>query len=265
MPRKKLDKRPAYVCTERYAIKKARRGVTLNKWELEKLAASAFYAVQYSTEVLHGRFVEAEEVISKDSTAAFKYAAFVIRDRWEMGEAAIAENEDLSLQYARDVLKSRFPLGEGKILTCIGSAVDYSKNVLRGRWRPLERKILNMSPKEIQKWWDRRDFYKHISDYLKVIGGRWFEYEEKLLRDSRALPLYKYAKHLGGRLPDALHQKMMMFSFDPKKQKHSKLYLKFLDRCEAIAFRYIDGLPEDERWRLFHKLNEKEAEAVTQP
>lgn len=265
MPRKKLDRRPAYVCTPRHAIKKARRGVQLTKWELEKITENAHYSFQYAMEVVRGRFLEGELAIAEDSINSLKYAVHIVRDRWEPGEAKIAESEDLSLQYARDVLKARFPLGEKVILSCIGSSVEYSKSVLRGRWRPLERKILRMSPKEIEKWWDRRDFYKSVSVYLKVIGGRWPEYEEKMLRESRALPIYKYARHLGGRLPDALHQKMMMFSFDNKKQKFSKLYLKFLSHCEKVAARYINGLPEDERRRLFHKLNEKEAAALEQP
>lgn len=250
----KTVRKPSYVCSPKHALKKARWGQKLNQWELEKLSKAPAFAFRYANEVLKGRFLAAEEHICQNAIVAKEYAIYIIKGRWEEGELAISKEASASLDYAK-FLKCRFELGESEILKHAADenfnfAIQYCK--LIGRWNELEQIILNHIPRDR---WRREEFPKEVINYCKkFIGGRWQEYEDKLLRENFAKPILKYSFYLGGKLPAALHQKMMMFSFQNKKKSYVKKYLKFLSHCEKRAMTYLSGLDVDERNEILSKL-----------
>jgi hypothetical protein len=44
--------------------------------------------------------------------------------------------------------------------------------------------------------------------------------------------MYLYALALRGKLPDHLHQSMMMWSFVPKQNQYAQMYLEWVTSCE---------------------------------
>jgi hypothetical protein len=250
--KKSSNKRPNYVCKPSFAIRKARRGIKLNKWELEKIANDSASAVRYSMEVLKGRFIDAEENIRNNAMCASQYAIHILNSRWEAAEPVISTCSNSSIEYAV-MLGERFISGEPAILKRpdVDRAIHYAIKVIKGRWPELERKLL----KHKTSSWLRPSFYNQVDIYLnKIIGGRWLEWEEKLLRENRMIPIYNYAKFLGGKLPDALHQKMLLQSFDNKRSKFAKKYLRLLERTEGRFVRFFNSLSSEEREELLNKI-----------
>lgn len=251
--KKSSTKRPSYVCSPGFAIRKARRGQKLNKWELEKIAADPTHATRYAMEVLKGRFIMAEELISQNAMCASQYAINVMRGRWEQAEPAISQCASSSIEYAT-MLGQRFSEGEDAMLKMdeITQPVRYAVKVVKNRWPELERKILNFKC----RWgWARKSFYLEVNTYLtKVVGGRWLEWEQKLLHENRIFPIYQYALFLGGKLPEALHQKMVLQGFDTKKSKFAKKYLRFLEKTENKLVQFFRSLAPEEREELFEKI-----------
>lgn len=267
--------RPKRVCSPRYAVLKARKGKTLNRWEIEELAKDHEQSLIYAQKVLRGRFLEGEAAIAQDHNTAFEYARTVIRGRFEAAEKTFLENntdwgncnylrryfielaqepnpevERLILQkyhgladeYAEKCLKGRWKRAEKVILKTLDNAVDYHKNTHKARWPELEDLILFRK----KGHWDNHS--KAFAQYLSVVQAPIPELEKKLETCKRASLLLVYAmKGVRGRLPKALHQKMVMLSFDPKKQKYAKSYVKFLESCEVRAARYLSQLDDQER------------------
>lgn len=276
------DVRPKRVCSPKYAVQKARKGKKLNRWELEELAKDAEQSVLYAEKVLKGRFPEAEPTIAQNHDLAFQYAKDVIRGRFPEAEQTFFDNNSdwgnrnyfqryfidvarepnpaiekkildthhgLAANYAERCLKGRWPEGEKVILKDLDNAVEYHGNVVKERWPELEDLIL--LGKKLG-YWDNRP--KALAKYLEAVGHPIPEIEDKLARCTKASLLLTYAvKGVRGKLPSALHQKMMMLGFDPKKQKITKKYVKFLENCERRALTYIAGLDEESRKDLFEK------------
>lgn len=61
----------------------------------------------YAHNVLKGRWLEAENKISKSSKTSLEYAKYVVKGRWEKGEKSISKNESLLTEYAVDVVKGK--------------------------------------------------------------------------------------------------------------------------------------------------------------
>lgn len=276
------DIRPKKVCSPRYAVQKARKGTKLNKWELEDLAKDPEYALQYALKVLRGRFPEGEAAIAQHPEHAFLYAKEVIKGRFEAAEdillrssnnwghrnylvnyflkiakvpnpaverTIIKEHHEHAVLYAQNCVQGRWPNGEKVILEEWSRACEYHQEIVKERWDEYEDSLLRGKKKG---YWDNRS--DCFAKYLEVIDARSDEIERKLLKSSRASFLLIYAqKCCKGRLPPALHQKMMMFSFDPKKNKHAKKYLRFLEAREKRVVAYLAGIQEEERLELLQK------------
>lgn len=271
------DVRPKRVCCPKYAVTKARKGKTLNRWELEDLAKDAQQSFVYAKKVLKGRFPEGEAAIAQDPDLAFDYAHEIIKGRFPEAEDTflkfnqswgrrdfisnyfidivqeptpriekflLTKGDEVDvLNYAKRCVKGRWKKAENKILGDLDNAMDYFEEVVKCRWPELEDIII--FAKKRDHFEDSRG--KSFAQYLEIIGAN-DEIEEKLADCKRAYLLCVYAmKAVRGKLPPALHQKMMMFSFDPKKQKATKTYLRFLENCEVRAKRYISQLDEDSR------------------
>jgi len=279
------DVRPKRVCSPKYAVQKAKRGTKLNRWEIEDLAKDPEMSFLYARKVLKGRFPEGEAEIAR-SPYAIEYASTILRGRFPEAEPHFEEivegcgfsmlanrvmsyfinngirnakvekkilenNSGLISDYADKCIGGRWPEAEARMLEQGINATEYHQTVVKGRWPEWEDRILG---KKKFGYWNsnRREF---LVKYLKAIGKPIPEVEKKLENCNRASLLLAYSVvALKGRLPQALHQKMMMFSFDPKKQKIAKKYLQFLDNCERRAVRYLSMLDEDEQMELLRKV-----------
>lgn len=245
--------RPASVCTPRYALKKARAGVKLTRWELEGIANCPSYAFEYAQNVVRGPWEAGEAAIRRNSNSSLSYARDVVRGRWEKGEYVISGCAHASFLYASGVVGGRWEAGEAAILTDFECAVKYAKTCVKGRWTALEDSILGCVSRN--KDWNWVDPVDLVTKYLKSVGGvRWSGLESVLMEKSRAKLTYRYAVLTGGRLVPELHQKMMMFSFDNKRLVWSKRYLRFLEVCERRAIRYMQDLDSESRAELISKV-----------
>lgn len=274
--------RPKRVCSPRYAVQKAKKGKTLNRWEIEDLAKDPEQSFIYASKVLKGRFPEGEAAIA-ESSFAYQYAKHVIEGRFEAAEPHFIKclermgsvSRSRALDYFVSLAGVRNPLVEKHLLehehnrivaycqNCIGGrweeaegkivrfgACEYHEHVLKDRWPALEDRIIR--EKKLQWHESRKEMMK---GYLKVVPNPGPEFERKLEKSNRASLLLVYAmKGLRGKLPQTLHQKMMMFSFDPKRQSFAKKYLKFVSACERRVVRFLSGLDEDERNEIMAKV-----------
>jgi hypothetical protein len=277
--------RPKRVCSPKYAVMKARKGKQLNRWEIEDLAKDPEQSFLYATKVLKGRFPEGEPAIA-NSEYAYAYALKIIDGRFPEAEPHFIAHLSgwgsgtKALNYFVHVAKVRHP----KVEECIlerhhNLVVDYSKNCVGGRWHEAEAQIIKhashaeeyhaeMVKGRWPEWEDRilgkkklgyfNNRVETLSNYLKVVTAPVPGLEEKLEKTNRASLVLAYAvKGIRGRLPDALHQRMMMLSFDPKRQNTAKKYLKFLESCERRAIRYLSGLDENELKEILAKARTK--------
>lgn len=277
------DIRPKRVCSPRYAVKKARKGNKLNKWELEDLAKDPEHSYIYALKVLNGRFPEGEAAIAQSHEYAFLYAKEVIKGRFEEAEATLLkhsnnwghsnylvnyflkiakvpnpivesmilkENPDHSVTYAQNCVQGRWIKGEKVMLEDWSRASEYHTEIVKERWGEYEDSLLNGKKR---RHWDNRA--ECFAKYLEAFDSRSEEIEEKLFKSSRASFLLIYAQKVAkGKLPRALHQKMMMLSFDPKRKNYAKKYIKFLDEREKRVVAYLAGLDPEDQMKIFEKV-----------
>lgn len=90
-------------------------------------------------------------VVSKDPRQALNFALmFYGTEGWPQGEAAIASTPETVLEYSKKCIKRRFIEGEPIILQSAyinePFAIAYSKDVIGGRWRDLEEEIIKDIP-----------------------------------------------------------------------------------------------------------------------
>ena len=278
--------RPKRVCSPKYAVQKAKKGKTLNRWELEELAKdpelslkyarikkrrfpecepniarNPEFALEYARNVIGGPFPEAEEALLNKMENTYSggivvrqyFVAYGIRN--ERVEKYILNKEYGSINdYAKNCVKGRWHEAERKLLNDrLDHAVDYQNEIIKGRWEELENRIL--FGKNLSYWDSPLTCFKN---YLKNVGGRIPEVESKLEKSKKASFIFAYAvTSMKGRLPPALHQKMMMFAFDPKRQKSSKNYIKFLEKMEEKVVGYLRGLDEEELQEIVGKARKK--------
>ena len=277
------ETRPKRVCSPKYAVQKARKGKKLNRWEIEDLAKDAELSFVYAKKILKGRFPEGEPAIAR-SSHAYEYAKDVVGGRFELAEPYFAEciglrYSDLShsraMKYFVSIAGVRRPEVEKHLLerehrliveycnNCVGgrweeaedkivkvAASDYHREIVRGRWPAFEARILGRQKLAWQE--DRKEMMK---GYLKRVPQPGPDFEKSLEASNRASLLLIYAKYgVRGKLPPTLHQKMMMFSFDPKRQATAKKYIKFVSNCERRVVQYLSLLEEDERREVLSKV-----------
>lgn len=245
--------RPKHVCTPKYALKKARTGIRLSRWELEGIAGDPTHAFQYALHVAKGRWPQGEPSIMRGPYSV-RYAAEVIGGRWEEAEPVIIlKGGMMCVEYAKLVVKGRWVEAEAAICRDHHAAARYHRDVVRGPWEELERTVAGFISSPRSSPW-RGAFVKPveaIKEYMKVVKDRAPLLEAALVESSRAGCLYRYARGIGGRLPGELHQKMMMFSFMDRKRVWSRRYVKYLDLCARRAEHWIAGLDPEARRELF--------------
>lgn len=268
--------RPKRVCSPKYAIQKARKGKTLNRWEIEEIAKIPEMSFKYAL-TTKKRFPEGEAGIFQDPLVALDYSRRVMGGQWPEAADSFAalletcssrekiireyfvsngirhaEVERIILQrstqfvseYAEHCVKDRWPEGEKVLLEdeSVEQATRYHQKLVAGRWPELEDRIL--FGKHGCRWMRPS---KEFTRYLTKVGQRIPDIEDKLERCPRSSMILAYAvSAVGGKLPRVLHQKMMMLSFDDKKKKFTKTYLGFLDRVEGKTVSYLRSLDDEE-------------------
>ena len=200
-----------------------------------------------------GRWLEAEPIIIKDPMFAVMYARDILHDRWEEAEEIIAECPANSLQYTLQVLnrnwvnpKIRFEKAEETISKNHFYALQYAKEIIQGRWEKGEKAILK----------NKAATFNYVTQVLKK---RWVPADDiitnKLIRNTHPNQLLKFAKIIKARLPEELHNKMLLFSLDNKYKESIKYcYLDKVDEYEANAVSYVIGLSENERKEFMKKV-----------
>lgn len=251
------DARPAKVCSPKNALNKARKGVELTKWELEDLAKSPEHAVQYA-EFKGERFPECERHLLEDGNPGRikQYFINIVGERNEALERHMLKSgTNLVQEYCSEVLKSRWIEGERLLLEQenrwhggldADGALDYQAEHIKGPWAELE-KILTNGKQEVA---DRNDALKK---YFKNCGrGSHEETERRLLKSGTAQSIYLYARLcLGGKLPESLHNKMIL-----KGSKASKKYLNWLESRRKSTVAYLKTLESGEREELVSTIPE---------
>lgn len=251
-PRKKdPSKRPAKVCSPKYAVAKVKKGEKLNKWELEDLAQSPEHAVEYA-QFTGVRFPECEPYLFALNKEVATYFLDVVKERDERFEAWLLKDEDgpENIQrYCTEVLKSRWKEGEEAILKIEDNwnrgidadyALGYQKELIRGAWGKLERVLLSRK-NEVS---NRKSALK---TYFENCAGKRDEgTESRLLKFNNTNAIFLYARHcVGGKLPEALHNKMILSG-----KKSAKNYLRWLASRKKMLEAYLATLSEEERAEL---------------
>ena len=91
------------------------------------------WALDYATNIIKGRWPEAEPYILQELHTAYWYAINVVKDRWPEAEPIIAEDPTLALMYNCSFIKHRWPEAEqyfdprGKDAHIIGLYIDRFK------------------------------------------------------------------------------------------------------------------------------------------
>jgi hypothetical protein len=115
--------------------------------KVSKLSLVGVY-YYYANNVLEGRFVLGEDVLSKSAKYAYEYARYALKGRFILGEEAISKRTSYAYYYANNELKGRFELGEEAISKDAEYAYWYATYVLKGRFELGEEAINNSSLKE---------------------------------------------------------------------------------------------------------------------
>jgi hypothetical protein len=174
--------------------------------------SNAVFAMWYAENVAKGEWKPGEKAILKgEDWTAFYYARAMGR-RWGPAEKKILAEKDVvtCFDYADQVIKGRWPEAEKFIIKNPDFALRYAIQVIKGRWPEAEKFIIK-----------NPDFALLYAN--NFFGGKWEEYEKSIINDTERC--YLYAKDaIKGRLPEHMHQAMVMHSFS-QPDKWVKKYL----------------------------------------
>jgi hypothetical protein len=201
-------------------------------------------AVRYATQILGGRWRRAEPLLIQDSADPVLAHLF---DRW-MAPSSLTCTVEYALQamggkwrrLEREVVSGRSDLSVG---------VDYAMRIRKSAWRGVERQLAVSPPSVFTPIWiamyacfarrkrwpaGEKALLSHpvtdgvldaiIMYMFGVVGGRWRK-AEPLLADSPRHLLEYADKVLKGRLPDRLHNTMVLRSFETPDDAHIREYI----------------------------------------
>ena len=92
---------------------------------------SAEYAYIYAHDVIDGKFINGENIISKSPKYSYMYARHILDGRFELGDPVIATNAHYSYWYANYVLNGRFELGEPAIAADPEYSYKYRRDIYK--------------------------------------------------------------------------------------------------------------------------------------
>jgi hypothetical protein len=207
------------------------RTVIRGRWqEVEPaLMRTPYYINRYARSVLKGRWREAEPTLLQCPTAAVEYASRVLRGRWSEAEKVIVVDPAAAAAYAHEILNKRWPDAEVHIGKSGRSATVYAINVLKDRWAVAEEAILRDGPIMAGKalldyastFYAGRDRWQEAEDVFVSSYPEWYaenilpsQWDEEVAKKCPCW-LYYYAKDvIGGRLPEELHNRMLLFGME---------------------------------------------------
>jgi hypothetical protein len=197
------------------------RDVLRDRFELGEKAIlkNAKFAMLYAKDVLKKRWEPAEKIIldSKKPDLVFDYAKYVICGSWLEAEDFIKTLSDIHVfNYLFDCKKQRWGEVEHLVLNSPERIVQYCESNLKDRWIEGEKQLLAKAPFE----------YK-IEYAKKILNGRWKEFEDYVFQTNNPEIYFEYAKDIcGGKLPEILHNKMLMLGMTMPKNCFIKKYTK---------------------------------------
>lgn len=188
--------------------------------DVERTICPYMSACDYAIEIKKGRWAEAEEIIINDAEAAFRYAQFVMKSRWPEAEPLILNSKPensyniwILNSYLDALVCTRWPEAEPFIMQHPNFALSYTKKYLHGRWEDAE-PFIKQSP---------------VCAYtyaLDIIKDRWVEAEEFIAQSANLS--YEYAKHIiKGKLPEEMHNRIIILAMQYPKDPYLKKYLKY--------------------------------------
>lgn len=179
-------------------------------------------AYLYARDIIKARWPEAEKNIlghTKSESTVISYAIEVVKGRWEEAEETIknSRNDHIIFEYCTKARKEKWEEVEDFILrSSTDKIISYAENSVKGRWISGEKKLL-----ETTKFKSKIEYCK------KVLKGRWKEFEDILFAKESPEALFHYAKDImGGKLPEVLHNKMIVLAMTKKDDKFIKKYFK---------------------------------------
>lgn len=153
-------------------------------------------------------------------------------------ERLIAESSKASLAYAIH-RGQRFKLGEPAILTDPEIARRYATEVIRGRW-PEAEDVISKSGKASYKYF--KSMYVGCDVSPKIHAS----IERILLKQKDSNRILCYAQYLGGRLPEKLHNRMIL--------EGDQEYIKLVEEREQDCLRYLKTLSAEQIKELLTKV-----------
>ena len=178
--------------------------VIFNEEEQKMLKNRPSDAFKYATNIIKGRWPEAEPYFMK-SNDAYLYAKNIIKGRWPEAEPYIMKDAETAFKYATNIIKGRWPEAEHYIMKDAKAAFKYAQVLIEGRWREAEPYIMKdkfLAAKYVNRVikdpLDNRKYYWPYLDRWR----RWDEAEPYFMEDPEAA--YDYARVvIHGRWPEA--------------------------------------------------------------
>jgi hypothetical protein len=233
--------------------------------EIEKRIVKIYsLADEYSQDIIPegDRWIEYEEELNNshitDEERLNRMSNYVHNrnSRWESfeklllekGESVYKDSEKLARVLVRYCQRFSFRWKEAEklIVKSASCAVDYANQVIGGRWIEAEPSILKSIDSSFT--------------YLSELKFAWPEYEKKIKKRSKRI--LEYAKHvIHGRLPDELHNRMIMYGMNNVPQDtycsdkaHAEDYFEFLKNSEIDVVLFLKSIDEEERKRILSKV-----------
>jgi len=194
---------------------------------------------KYAMKVIKGRWKAAEHLIAMDAGEWHEYLNFLQRKDNKSLLAACKSRDVFAMWYAENIAKGEWKPGEKAILEGLDWTAFYYARAMGRRWELAEKKILagkdpatcfDYANEVIKDRWPEAEKFivKNLDFALRYaihfFGGRWEEYEKAIINDPERC--YRYAKDaIKGRLPEHMHQAMVMHSFSNPQDKWVKKYL----------------------------------------
>jgi len=151
--------------------------------------------IEYSQHAIRGRWFEAEPIILKSTLYSYVYAFSVIKGRWPEAERLFKQSAEYAFKYAAQIIQGQWPEGEQAISGSPEYSYFYARDVLYDRFKKGEPVILNEAIADPRR--------AHIVPYMRdVVRGRWPEAEHIIIKYPEMA--YIYAKYsLKGRWVEA--------------------------------------------------------------
>jgi len=150
------------------------------------------------------RLDQLENTISKDAKSSFYYAANVLRNTFPLGEQAIIQDAKWACEYAKCVIENhRFPEGEKAISKNAQQSLCYAL-LLKERF-PLGEQAISQNA-------------EYSLAYARDILKDRFELGEPSMVHSECVMLEYAKKVIKGKLPELLHNAMVLKSYERKEE-----------------------------------------------